>query len=119
VSVWRGGQDHKPAHREAVTIVTAALGIGKGYASPMIYSLHRTADRPSRFPSPFDRSAVHPLARRALNHCSRSTLGVAPAGPEQQCSGVLVVVARCDRLPAWLSGMGDGQWDIDGWVPRL
>jgi len=83
------------------------------------------SDLPARFPSPFDRAAVHPLARRA----AMDTIAVlqwpalAPWRLDEpgngKMFGVLVVVAP-DGTPGYLrafSGMMAGQWVIDGWAP--
>ncbi len=82
-------------------------------------------DWPTRFPSPFDRSAVHPLARRAAlelvdsveAHDARAWRLHEPGNGKM--FGVLVVADR-DGSIGYLrgfSGMVNGQWDIDGWVP--
>jgi len=83
------------------------------------------SDLPARFPSPFDRAAVHPIARRA----AMDTMAVLPwpaLAPWRldepgngKMFGVLVVVAP-DGTPGYLrafSGMMAGQWVIDGWAP--
>lgn len=83
------------------------------------------AELPTRFPSPFDRAAVHPLARRAaleVLEVLRSPAAQAwrldePGGGKM--FGVLVVEAA-DGAVGYLrgfSGMLGGRWDIDGWVP--
>jgi tRNA pseudouridine32 synthase / 23S rRNA pseudouridine746 synthase len=80
---------------------------------------------PTRFPSPFDRAAVHPLARRAAletlellrSHTAASWRLDEPGGGKM--FGVLVVQAR-DGSVGYLrafSGMLDGRWEIDGWAP--
>lgn len=82
-------------------------------------------ERPLRFPTPFDRKAVHPLARRAaleLMHDLQSPAAMAwqlndPGNGKM--FGVLVVAAP-DGTIGYLrgfSGMINGQWDIEGWVP--
>ncbi|MES2521367.1 MAG: RluA family pseudouridine synthase [Gemmatimonadota bacterium] len=83
------------------------------------------SDWPSRFPTPFDRSAVHLLARRAAmelldtlqsHHAASWRLDHPGNG---KMFGVLVVAAP-DGSIGYLrgfSGMIDGQWDIDGWAP--
>jgi len=83
------------------------------------------ADRPSRFPTPFDRGAVHPLARRAANevidtlqahHAAAWRLDDAGQG---KMFGVLVVAAP-DGTIGYLrafSGMMQGAWDLEGWAP--
>jgi len=83
------------------------------------------SDLPARFPSPFDRAAVHPIARRA----AMDTMAVlqwpalAPWRLDEpgngKMFGVLLVVAP-DGTPGYLrafSGMMAGQWVIDGWAP--
>ncbi len=78
-----------------------------------------------RFPTPFDRSAVHPLARRAAmelidtlqSHHAHAWRLHDPGNGKM--FGVLVVAAP-DGSVGYLrgfSGMVDGQWEIDGWVP--
>ena len=82
-------------------------------------------DVPARFPSPFDRSAVHPLARRAAEAMLATLLSAdaEPWGLERpgggKMFGVLVVDAP-DGTVGYLrafSGMLDGRWDIAGWAP--
>jgi len=84
-----------------------------------------SADWPTRFPTPFDRSAVHPLARRAAlelvdtlqsHHASAWRLHDPGNG---KMFGVLLVAAPDGTLGylRGFSGMVDGQWEIDGWVP--
>lgn len=80
---------------------------------------------PSRFPTPFDRSAVHPLARRAAaelmgelqsHDATRWRLDEAGNG---KMFGVLVVAAP-DGAIGYLrgfSGMVNGQWTWEGWAP--
>ena len=82
-------------------------------------------DCPTRFPTPFDRAAMHPLARRAAmelmetlqsHHAARWRLHETGNG---KMFGVLVVAAG-DGTIGYLrgfSGMVHGQWDVDGWVP--
>ncbi len=83
------------------------------------------AEWPTRFPTPFDRGAVHPLARRAAmelvdtlqSHHGREWQLHHPGNGKM--FGVLVVVAP-DGTIGYLrgfSGMVNGQWEIDGWVP--
>jgi len=84
-----------------------------------------SADWPTRFPTPFDRGAVHPLAQRAAmelmdtlqsHHATPWRLRDAGNG---KMFGVLVVAAQ-DGTVGYLrgfSGMVDSQWEIDGWVP--
>lgn len=82
------------------------------------------ADRPTRFPTPFDRRAVHPLARRAAMHVmdmlSRKQHAWRLEEPGNgKMFGVLVVSAP-DGTVGYLrgfSGMIDGSWEIDGWAP--
>ncbi len=80
---------------------------------------------PTRFPTPFDRGAVHPLARRAAmelvdtlqSHHAKAWRLHDPGNGKM--FGVLVVAAP-DGTIGYLrgfSGMVDGQWEIDGWVP--
>ena len=80
---------------------------------------------PSRFPTPFDRKAVHPLARRAALELTESLKAhQSPAWRIDQPGngkmfGVLVVAAP-DGSIGYLrafSGMIDGEWDINGWAP--
>jgi len=76
-------------------------------------------------PTPFDRAAVHPLARRAAMELM-DTLQSHHAMPWRlhepgngKMFGVLVVAAR-DGTVGYLrgfSGMVDGQWEIEGWAP--
>ena len=81
-------------------------------------------ERPARFPTPFDRKAVHPLARRAATelmaelaqHDAHSWRLHEPGNGKM--FGVLVVAAA-DGTLGYLrafSGMIDGQWDIPGWA---
>ncbi len=82
-------------------------------------------DLPTRFPSPFDRSAVHPLARRAaedllatLSSPDGEQFGLDRPGAGKMF-GVLVVEAP-DQTIGYLrafSGMLDGRWDIADWAP--
>jgi len=83
------------------------------------------SERPTRFPTPFDRKAVHPLARRAAaelmvvleQHHAHAWRLHAPGNGKM--FGVLVVAAPDGTLGylRGFSGMIDGQWDIDGWAP--
>lgn len=83
------------------------------------------AERPVRFPTPFDRAAVHPLARRAalelvdtLRAEYAHTWRLHEPG-NGKMFGVLVVAAP-DGTLGYLrafSGMINGAWDIDGWAP--
>ena len=82
-------------------------------------------DVPARFPTPFDRRALHPLAQRAAlelavvvetQYASAWRLNEPGNG---KMFGVLVVAAA-DGTMGYLrgfSGMVNGQWDIDGWAP--
>ena len=82
------------------------------------------ADVPARFPTPFDRSAIPPIARRAVDEMLvwlRSEEGHlrfdAPGGGKML--GVLVVEAP-DGTVGYLrafSGMLNGAWEVDGWAP--
>lgn len=82
-------------------------------------------ERPTRFPTPFDRKAVHPLARRAadelmatLAHQYASAWRLHEPG-NGKMFGVLVVESS-DGALGYLrafSGMIEGQWHIDGWAP--
>ncbi|HYW31006.1 MAG TPA: RluA family pseudouridine synthase [Gemmatimonas sp.] len=85
-----------------------------------------TADEwPTRFPTPFDRGAVHALARRAAvelmetlqsQHALPWRLDDAGNG---KMFGVLVVAAA-DGTVGYLrgfSGMVNGSWEWAGWVP--
>ena len=83
------------------------------------------ADRPTRFPTPFDRAAMHPLARRAAAEVMETLQSHNAAHwrlhdtGNGKMFGVLVVAAR-DGTIGYLrgfSGMVLGKWDIDGWVP--
>lgn len=84
-----------------------------------------SAEIPQRFPSPFDRAAVHPLARRAalelidlLQSRSAAAWGLQEAGGGKMF-GVLVVAAPDGTLGylRGFSGMLAGQWVLDGWAP--
>ncbi|MBC7843893.1 MAG: RluA family pseudouridine synthase [Gemmatimonadaceae bacterium] len=84
-----------------------------------------SAELPARFPTPFDRSAVHPLARRAadetiamLQSPAAAAWGLDATGGGKMF-GVLVVKAR-DGTVGYLrgfSGQLGGQWTIEGWAP--
>ncbi|MBY0489310.1 MAG: RluA family pseudouridine synthase [Gemmatimonadaceae bacterium] len=82
------------------------------------------AEWPARMPTPFDRRAVHPLAQRAAAdlmaaleaHATDWKLHEPGNG---KMFGVLVAAAP-DGAIGYLrgfSGMINGQWEIDGWVP--
>jgi tRNA pseudouridine32 synthase / 23S rRNA pseudouridine746 synthase len=83
------------------------------------------AERPARFPTPFDRRAVHPLARRAaaevmavLEQHQAHTWRLHEGG-NGKMFGVLVV-ASPDGTLGYLrafSGMINGQWHVGGWAP--
>ena len=84
-----------------------------------------SVELPARFPSPFDRNAVHPLARRAADETIAVLQSTAAAGWGLDATGggkmfgVLVVQAR-DGTVGYLrgfSGMLAGHWIIEGWVP--
>ena len=103
------------------------LTLAAGPTTPVITfsPVPNAAEWPTRFPTPFDRAAVHPLARRAAmelvdtlrsHHARAWRLHEAGHG---KMFGVLVVAAS-DGTIGYLrgfSGMVDGQWEIDGWVP--
>lgn len=82
-------------------------------------------DVPTRFPSPFDRAAVHPLAHRAaldtmaaLQSPALSSWALDTPG-HGKMFGVLVVSApdgRVGYLRAF-SGMMAARWGHDGWAP--
>ncbi len=85
------------------------------------------AEWPTRFPTPFDRGALHPLARRAAmelidtlqSHHAHAWRLHDPGNGKM--FGVLVVAAP-DGTIGYLrgfSGMVNGQWEIDGWVPPV
>ena len=84
-----------------------------------------SAEIPQRFPSPFDRAAVHPLARRAatelielLQSPAAAAWGLHEAGGGKMF-GVLVVAAPDGTLGylRGFSGMLAGQWVLEGWAP--
>ena len=83
------------------------------------------AERPSRFPTPFDRKAVHPLAQRAAaalmeQLASPYALAWRLDDPGNgKMFGVLVVAAPDGTLGylRGFSGMINGQWEIEGWAP--
>ena len=83
------------------------------------------AELPASFPSPFDRSAVHPLARRAAEEMLLDLQESAPpswrldAADGGKMFGVLVVTSP-DGSIGYLrafSGMLGGNWHVDGWAP--
>lgn len=85
------------------------------------------SELPERFPSPFDRAAIHPLARRAAKETqllltSPTTAAWQLALPGNgKMFGVLVVQASngyVGYLRAF-SGMLAGQWEVDGWAPPV
>lgn len=82
-------------------------------------------ERPARFPTPFDRRAVHPLAHRAATALMETLASPAlsawrlEAPGNGKMFGVLVVAAP-DGTMGYLrafSGMIDGRWDWEGWAP--
>ena len=84
-----------------------------------------SSDWPTRFPTPFDRKAVHPLARRAAMELVESLQSPHARAwrldepGNGKMFGVLVVSAP-DGTIGYLrgfSGMINGAWDADGWVP--
>jgi tRNA pseudouridine32 synthase/23S rRNA pseudouridine746 synthase len=86
------------------------------------------SERPARFPSPFAPGPPHPLARRAAEALiaelergavpGEAALHAAGAG---KMFGVLVVEEPGGRVSALrgFSGMLDGRWHVDGFVPPL
>lgn len=83
------------------------------------------ADRPATFPTPFDRKAVHPLARRAAADLMRAldsdfaeTWRLHEPG-NGKMFGVLVVADAHGTLGylRGFSGMMQGRWFVDGWAP--
>ena len=79
---------------------------------------------PARFPSPFDRAAVHPLARHAADETlawlasSEASAWRLDAPGNGKMFGVLVVQRR-DGIVGYLrafSGMLDGRWHVEGWA---
>jgi tRNA pseudouridine32 synthase / 23S rRNA pseudouridine746 synthase len=85
------------------------------------------SELPTRFPSPFDRAAVHPLARRAATEMLDALQSSAYASwalhapGNGKMFGVLVVAAP-DGAIGYLrgfSGMISGRWDIEGWAPPV
>ncbi|WP_309669153.1 RluA family pseudouridine synthase [Gemmatimonas sp.] len=83
------------------------------------------SDLPARFPSPFDRAAVHPLARRAAMETMDllQLPAMAPWRLDQPGNGKMfgvLVVAASDGTVGYLrgfSGMVAGTWTIEGWAP--
>ncbi|WP_310572259.1 RluA family pseudouridine synthase [Gemmatimonas sp.] len=83
------------------------------------------SDLPARFPSPFDRAAVHPLARRAAMETMDllQLPAMAPWRLDQPGNGKMfgvLVVAASDGTVGYLrgfSGMVAGMWTIEGWAP--
>lgn len=80
---------------------------------------------PTRFPSPFDRAAVHPLARHAASETLAWLASSAASAwrldepGNGKMFGVLVVAAA-DGTVGYLrafSGMLDGGWAVPGWAP--
>jgi tRNA pseudouridine32 synthase / 23S rRNA pseudouridine746 synthase len=83
------------------------------------------ADPPATFPSPFDRSAVHPLARQAALDMLAELRSPGAAAWQLDAPGngkmfgVLVVQhddGRIGYLRAF-SGMLGGEWFVEGWAP--
>lgn len=82
---------------------------------------------PTRFPSPFDRAAVHPLAHRAAQEMLVWLASPAAAAWRLNAPGNgkmfgVLVVQSPDGMVGYLrgfSGMVDGEWDLPGWVPPL
>jgi tRNA pseudouridine32 synthase / 23S rRNA pseudouridine746 synthase len=80
---------------------------------------------PTRFPTPFDRGAVHALARRAAMELMSALQShhVIPWRLDDPGNGKMfgvLVVAAPDGTVGYLrgfSGMVHGQWEWDGWVP--
>ena len=83
------------------------------------------AELPARFPSPFDRGAVHPLARRAATEMLDALRAHAPPdwnldGPDGGKMFGVLVVEDADGRVGYLrgfSGMLAGSWTVPGWVP--
>ncbi len=82
---------------------------------------------PPRFPSPFDRSAVHPLARVAAQEMLAWLASPAAASWQLDAPGNgkmfgVLVVQAADGLVGYLrafSGMLNGGWDVPGWAPPV
>jgi tRNA pseudouridine32 synthase / 23S rRNA pseudouridine746 synthase len=98
-----------------------------GQLSPMhsFLPVPSPTEVPSRFPTPFDRQAVHPLARVAATHLMEAlrvhhaSAWALNAPGNGKMFGVLVVSAP-DGTIGYLrgfSGMMRGQWMVDGWAP--
>jgi len=91
------------------------------------YPAPTPAEVPERFPSPFDRAAVHPLARRAATELIEllQTRAAAAWGLEEAGGGKMfgvLIVAAPDGTLGYLrgfSGMLAGEWVLDGWVPPV
>lgn len=83
------------------------------------------AELPARFPSPFDRGALHPLARRAAAEMLDALRAHAPPdwnldGPDGGKMFGVLVVEDADGHVGYLrafSGMLGGSWTVPGWVP--
>jgi tRNA pseudouridine32 synthase/23S rRNA pseudouridine746 synthase len=83
------------------------------------------APPPTRFPTPFDAGAVHPLARRAAQEVIEvlRTHHAAPWRLDEPGQGKMfgvLVVAAPDGTLGYLrafSGMMQGAWLLDGWAP--
>jgi tRNA pseudouridine32 synthase/23S rRNA pseudouridine746 synthase len=78
------------------------------------------SELPERFPSPFDADAVHPLARRAADELRRDMTFALDGPGGGKMFGVLVVehAGRIGYLRGF-SGMVDGRWTVDGFVPPV
>ena len=85
------------------------------------------SELPTRFPSPFDRSAVHPLARRAAEETldelrAPTSLPWRLDQPDGgKMFGVLVVTDSRDTIGYLraFSGMLSGTWFVPGWAPPV
>jgi tRNA pseudouridine32 synthase/23S rRNA pseudouridine746 synthase len=92
-------------------------------ASEITYFEPPPGELPATFASPFEPGVPHPLARRAAGELiervrGRSSLD-APGGGKM--FGVLVVAGPGGRVGylRGFSGMLDGDWQVDGFVPPL
>ncbi|MDB4956352.1 MAG: Ribosomal large subunit pseudouridine synthase [Myxococcales bacterium] len=84
-----------------------------------------SCELPERFPSPFDASTPHPLARRAADrlqaHLRDGLARRLELDTDGKMFGVLVV-ARSDGKLGFLrafSGMAGGSWEVEGFAPPL
>jgi tRNA pseudouridine32 synthase/23S rRNA pseudouridine746 synthase len=83
------------------------------------------SDYPARFPTPFDRAALHPLAVRAAREVMKTLQSRDATHWRLQDAGNgkmfgVLVVAKSDASVGYLrgfSGMVNGHWNVDGWVP--